>query len=634
MCQQKKALIVAVGNYPDSSGISAISSLNDIPLIENALVKLGFKIEDIAVLKDEKATKTGIIDAMEKYLVQDVSKGDIAYFHFSGHGQQVQDYNHDESDGYDEALVPYDAQKKYIEGKYIGQKHLIDDTLGIIYNDILTKLGPKGHLLVTIDACHSGTSTRGIGMARGIDTPIASNSYIEKAESLDFDLDSPEIDEKDSYKKASMVAFFGSMANQKNYEITAPDQKQYGSLSYAFSKAVSTLTPNASYQQLFDKIRQIIGSEINNQTPESSGELSQAVLGGKYEGIPEYFILKQWVDKKNVVIEGGYLNGINVGTVVGFFPPETRDKNSKPFATGRVSKAFFNFSIVELANEITETDAVNSWIMVTEQNFGNLAIKLNIDVSENSIRQDSLNNIFKILPFVYSDKADPDLIMSENENKILLKNKFGITIDTFSKTLSRNDKIENIKKSIVRFGQSQFIKKLEMENDELLLSFELKLKGSKNKSKHDQNLISDNNSNQVFYKSDTVQIVVTNNGTRDAYFNLLDFQPDDKLNILYPLKNESSSVLIKPGVSFTIPAKFEINPPYGQEIFKIIASQNPINLKRLSAARGIENKPLDPFEKLFYDTSAEKLTETRGITSNLPPGMINIYSKQFLIKEK
>ena len=35
--QNKKALVVAIGNYPFNSGFRSISSINDIPLIQDAL---------------------------------------------------------------------------------------------------------------------------------------------------------------------------------------------------------------------------------------------------------------------------------------------------------------------------------------------------------------------------------------------------------------------------------------------------------------------------------------------------------------------------------------------------------------------------------------------------------------------
>ena len=40
-------------------------------------------------------------------------------------------------------------------------KHLLDDTLEKYFNEIRSKIGTKGQLYVILDACHSGTASRG-----------------------------------------------------------------------------------------------------------------------------------------------------------------------------------------------------------------------------------------------------------------------------------------------------------------------------------------------------------------------------------------------------------------------------------------------------------------------------------------
>jgi hypothetical protein len=77
------------------------------------------------------------------------------------HGQPFEDLNGDEEDGWDEALIPVDAEMQYTEGKYEGKNHLLDDELEIYFNNLRSKLGKNGQLFVVLDACHSGTASRG-----------------------------------------------------------------------------------------------------------------------------------------------------------------------------------------------------------------------------------------------------------------------------------------------------------------------------------------------------------------------------------------------------------------------------------------------------------------------------------------
>src|SRR5437764_11817062 len=92
----KIALIVAVSKYPANSGWGQLSSINDVKLIKDALIRQGFKEENIKVLTDKQATLAGMINSMDKDLIQKIKPGDIAVFHFSGHGQQIEDDNGDE----------------------------------------------------------------------------------------------------------------------------------------------------------------------------------------------------------------------------------------------------------------------------------------------------------------------------------------------------------------------------------------------------------------------------------------------------------------------------------------------------------------------------------------------------------
>ena len=110
--QQKIALLVGIGRYEDTRSWKNLSSPNDLKYLNDALLQQGFIAENIQTLKEEAATYKAILEALVD-LADKSNKGDIVYFHFSGHGQQIEDDNGDEADGYDEALVPYNARGKF-----------------------------------------------------------------------------------------------------------------------------------------------------------------------------------------------------------------------------------------------------------------------------------------------------------------------------------------------------------------------------------------------------------------------------------------------------------------------------------------------------------------------------------------
>ena len=155
--QTKRALVIGIGEQADKSW-ARINGDKDVPLVQQMLQKAGYK--DIRTLVNKQATKARIVTAFKKLTAQ-CAVGDIVYIHFSGHGQQVTDVNGDETDGWDEAWIPYDAYLRYDEKRYKGEKHLIDDELNTLLTAIRNKIGDSGKLLVVVDACHSGDSSRG-----------------------------------------------------------------------------------------------------------------------------------------------------------------------------------------------------------------------------------------------------------------------------------------------------------------------------------------------------------------------------------------------------------------------------------------------------------------------------------------
>jgi len=154
--QTKRALVIGLGQQEDTSW-GKINGDKDVPLVKDILTKAGYK--SISTLVNDKATKAGITTAFG-LLAQQCRTGDVVYIHFSGHGQQMTDREGDERDGWDECWIPYDAYRSYCS-KDRGEKHLADDEINVLLTDIRKKIGNAGKMLIVVDACHSGDSSRG-----------------------------------------------------------------------------------------------------------------------------------------------------------------------------------------------------------------------------------------------------------------------------------------------------------------------------------------------------------------------------------------------------------------------------------------------------------------------------------------
>lgn len=156
VAQTRRALVIGVGQQKDKSW-AKINGDKDVQYVKQMLGNAGYT--DVRTLVNEQATKSAIVSAFKNLAVR-CKTGDMVYVQFSGHGQLVTDVNGDEQDGWDEAWIPYDAYLKYGK-KDKGEKHLIDDEINVLLSGIRNKIGDSGKLLVVVDACHSGDSSRG-----------------------------------------------------------------------------------------------------------------------------------------------------------------------------------------------------------------------------------------------------------------------------------------------------------------------------------------------------------------------------------------------------------------------------------------------------------------------------------------
>lgn len=224
---KNRALLIGISQYSPNYKWSAISGTNDIDLIKSVLKDFSIK-----ELRNKNATYANITKEFERLIAQS-NPNDIVYIHFSGHGQPVEDYDGDETDGWDEAFVPYDAGEKYISGVYEGDKHFVDDTLNRFLERLRLKLGPSGNIYVVIDACHAGEQYRGEedddeAPTRGSIYGISKNQkrFVAKLNNVKHYPIEAET------KKANIVMMEACRSYQVNREIKR-NNKFYGPLSYS-----------------------------------------------------------------------------------------------------------------------------------------------------------------------------------------------------------------------------------------------------------------------------------------------------------------------------------------------------------------------------------------------------------------
>lgn len=263
--QTKRALVIGISEYQycGDNSWGAIHGANDADLIVPVLQAQGFKVTKLC---NKAATAKRIRKGLND-LITSCKQGDMVYIHFSCHGQPFEDLNGDEEDGWDESVIPYDAQMFFIKGKYEGQNHITDDELHTYFQKIRKKIGQKGFVCIVNDACYAGGSSRGMGEAedgeeefvRGTNVGFSPNGKKFR----------PRINARGSFKipqepgMANIAVLEASRHYQSNCEINQSG-KYYGPLSYYVSQVLKKQKMSCSLGWILD-VKKLMDSKLTRQ---------------------------------------------------------------------------------------------------------------------------------------------------------------------------------------------------------------------------------------------------------------------------------------------------------------------------------------------------------------------------------
>lgn len=632
----KYALIIAIGNYDQNkTGWYPISAQNDVPLIEKTLLGLGFKESDITIIRDEQATKKGMEDALNE-LYNRISEGDEVVIHYSGHGHQIFDDNGDEIDGLDECLVCYDAPISMKDG-YDGSLHFRDDELGKYVEKFRIKLGKDGHLLMFLDSCHSGTGTRGAAKVRGGAPPLVPEGWKAPAEKKDGKVgmgmgatNSRGAATLDNMAK--FVVFSGASANELNYETFDEENNSVGSLSFCIYKSFSQMKAGDSYRQVFARIMAEMASKAPNQNPAIEGDVDYTVFGGDFISQAEYFNMTSVKSDSVVVINAGRLAGINPGTIVAFTTPGTShlDDNTAVVNTGKVVSASNFNARIALDNKMKFKTTQEAWVFVKTRTFSDNKVKVSIDPQMDPALKKALDQEISSSSFAEITADAPEITLNYGRTR-------GAKVISVNNALYNQElhKISNIDEAALEadvmstlnnYAQGKIIRALEFSDERYNIEMQL--------LPVDAEIYEDGNfeiteyldlakftENEVTKLPVGTQAVikVTNNGTKKAFFNIIDIQPDGFINPIIPTLNDSDGreYYLEPGASIILKNTLVlIGPPYGNEVFKVIATNKAFNLSATmtqhgSASRGDESPNI--FESAFNFGNSG--VNTRGATT-------------------
>lgn len=636
---EKYALIIAIGNYDyKTTGWSKISSTNDVPLIEQTLLNQNFKKENITLLLDEAATLEGIKAALNK-LLSSINPDDIVVIHYSGHGQQIFDDDIDEEiDGKDEALVPFDASSRYSES-YTGQNHFRDDELGDYITKFRNKLQTKGQLLLLLDSCHSGSSTRG-GIARGSKAVFAPVGWESKKNEGGKGSDMTEVSkEKLTTNAAPFVLISGASANELNYEY-----KGYGSLSYAFSTAMNKLGSNYSYNQLFAKIEAEMNIISPKQSPTIEGDKNMALFKNEYIKQEPYFEVTSIPRADVIKIQAGKLQGLFKNTTVNILPAATTKFTEEVvLAKGTITLSKFNEAIISLDKSLADTNEKNYWVFIDELSYGDIVVDVYFDksVTDKTIKKGVESYLSeKKLGTIVKDSLQSDLILTQQGNIITLNATNGLEAVDKDENSRGATAIDDVNQQIFNFSQGQYLKNVDLKNYDYEFEFKYVpiefdvLTEELGDLLDPSEFTNENGTFQVKEGVDHVVLQVTNKSKIPLYFSIIEINSKGAITPIMPNANctlNDNERKLAPGQTMTFrDCVFSFAPPYEKLLLKGFASSSPINFQATVETRGADrvgerglSNPLEQFLSNSYSTS-------RGPTANKVNGKIDGFSTEMI----
>ena len=278
----KYAVVVGLDDYPGTAN-DLRGPVDDAELVRDVLIdRFGFPRENVVFLQDAEATRAAVANAIVHHLGQAGPQGTAALF-FSGHGTQLGEnigltgpYDAESGNQMDEAFVVYDGI-------------ILDDEMGYLLQQLRTD-----NTLVVIDACFSGTMTRGAdAMAKFIPGDQAGDVRVTKSfitteigsglgfgggiRALEAALASPD----------RHILMAASTEDQVSWAIGRwPDRQGPASLyTYYWAKVMSVVPANTTFQQahvmISDSVNAYVGRSqgLSVQTAQLLGPNRNSTIG-------------------------------------------------------------------------------------------------------------------------------------------------------------------------------------------------------------------------------------------------------------------------------------------------------------------------------------------------------------------
>ncbi|MEO7646623.1 MAG: caspase family protein [Gemmatimonadaceae bacterium] len=338
------SLLIGAGNYKYASEWKELKNLkgprNDVRRMQTTLRGWNFPggAANQRILVDSQASKAGIAEAFRWLALQATDTNDVVVIYYSGHGSWAPDVaidgirTRDEAtpadtgDRYDEGLVPWDARDPH------NPRHLVlDDEIGAW----LDRLGTR-NVTVIVDACFSGTVTRGSPDVAGPTAPVARGPRPPPYAKLSVTGGMLE-----GGRRMNHTLLTAASSSELAYEKTFhPGAVVSGVFTRHLAEALDGADRNNTR---FDDLVQQVQTKVGQgQTPQLEGDRAARIFrvgAGTVVPARGYSIVRV-AGPSRVGLDVGALHGVRKGTLYDVYGPGETDFRDGRLAQVRVDSIF------------------------------------------------------------------------------------------------------------------------------------------------------------------------------------------------------------------------------------------------------------------------------------------------------
>jgi hypothetical protein len=311
--------LIGVDRYLSEQLRTLQGCVNDVERMKEALIaRLALPKESIKTLKNDEATRDGILGAIRTHLLEPAAAGDVVILHFSGHGAQSVDDSGEEPDGLDETIVPHDSR--------VGQVFdITDDEI----NELLSEIAARTpNVVFILDSCHSGAAAKAAGLGTSVRQAPVDLRRRPRAQARARGL----IEGPGGVRPlgANYVLISGSMPHELSNEALFGERFD-GALTHALTEVLKTAPPRATYRDVMDAVRAHVSARFPYQHPQIEGTgLDSVVFGTEQLTARPFVLVEPKPEGGKLAVEAGEIHGLTRGTVLRVYAAGTKDFEAAP----------------------------------------------------------------------------------------------------------------------------------------------------------------------------------------------------------------------------------------------------------------------------------------------------------------